>query len=92
MGLPLESSGSTGLPLASTVTMGGLPKGPSGLGIGLTGLVGFGLVGLGLDGLVGLGRGEKGMRDEVGRVGRLLGGLGVGEVGLGVELSRSSIH
>ena len=78
MGLPLESSGKTGLPLAS---MGVLPKGSSGLGRGLEGLVG-----LGLEGRVGLGRGEKGTRDGVGRrVGRLLAGLGVGRVGLKVE-------
>ena len=78
MGLPLESSGNTGLPLAS---MGVLPKGSSGLGRGLEGLVG-----LGLDGRVGRGRGEIGTRDGVGRrVGRLLGGLGVGRVGLKVE-------
>ena len=61
--------------------MGVLPKGSSGLGMGLEGLVG-----LGLEGRVGLGRGEKGTRDGVGRrVGRLLGGLGVGEVGLNIE-------
>ena len=79
MGLPLESSGNTGLPLAS---MGVLPKGSSGLGMmGLEGLVG-----LGLDGRVGRGRGEMGTRDGLGRrVGRLLGGLGVGRVGLKVE-------
>ena len=85
MGLPFESSGSTGLPLASTGTMNGLAA--SGLGIGLTGLVGLGLdglVGLGLVGLVGLGRVGDG------RVGRLVGGLGVGEDGLRMERSRLS--
>ena len=83
MGRPLESSGNTGLPLASTGVMGVLPKADSGRGMGRTGLVG-----LGLDGLVGLGRGVKAGRDGGGRVGRLVGGLGVGEVGLGVEWSR----
>ena len=82
MGLPLESSGSTGLPLASTGTMNGLAA--SGLGIGLTGLVGLGLDGLVGLGLVGLGRVGDG------RVGRLIGGLGVGEDGLRMERSRLS--